>query len=153
MRDVKGANGVIVARVDGAGNVMLGTEAGPVVGRVSNSGEIYDDDAGVHQVGRVAGDGTIAGMQYEPIAKVDSWGRVHALDGELLGTVEKACDAGALVFLTGLVTIPQTSTPKVEDTSLMAEALDLGDQTFPGVRKDYKPLTDRDLFTERLRHD
>jgi hypothetical protein len=153
MRDVKGANGVIVARVDGAGNVMMGTEAGPVVGRVNNSGEIYDDDAGVHQVGRVEGDGTVVTMQYEPIAKVDSWGRVQAPDGELLGTVEKPCDAGALVFLTGLVTIPQVAAPKAEDTSLMAEALDLGEQDFPGVRKDYKPLTDRDLFTERLRRD
>jgi hypothetical protein len=153
MRDVKGANGIILARVDGAGNVMLGTEPGPVVGRVNNSGEIYDDDAGVHQVGRVEGDGTIITMEYEPIAKVDAWGRVRALDGELFGTVEKPCDAGALVFLTGLVMIPQAPAPRVEDTSLMAEALDLGDQTFPGVRKDYKPLTDRDLFTERLRHD
>jgi hypothetical protein len=153
MRDVKGANGTIVARVDGAGNVMLGTESGPAIGRVTNGGEIYDDDAGVHQVGRVEAEGTIVTMQYQLIAKVDTWGRVRTPDGDLLGTVEKPCDAGALVFLTGLVTIPEAPAPKVEDGSLMTEALDLGTENFPGVRKDYKPLTDRDLFIEHFRRE
>ena len=62
MRDVKGANGFIVARVDASGNVMMGPDAGPAVGRIGNNGEIYDDDAGVHQVGRVDGEGTIWNM-------------------------------------------------------------------------------------------
>ncbi len=155
MRDVKGANGFIVARIDASGNVTMGPESGPVVGRIGNAGEIYDDDAGVHQVGRVDGEGTIWNMEYEAIGKVDAWGRVHAPTGELIGKVEKPADAGVLIFLAGLApTKSEPAAPLNEDAALMKEALDLADeQRFPGVRKDAKPLTDRDLFMEHLRHD
>jgi hypothetical protein len=154
MRDVKGANGFIVARVDASGNVSLGPEPGPLVGRVGENGEIFDDDAGVHQVGRVDGEGNVMDMRFVPLAKVDSWGRVHTVDGQLLGTVEKSCDAGVLVFLAGQLPQPQPITPEQEDASLMNEALDLAsEQSYPKVRKDYKPLTDRDLFMEHLRRE
>jgi len=155
VRDVKGANGFIVARVDASGNVMMGPDAGPAVGRIGNNGEIYDDDAGVHQVGRVDGEGTIWNMEYEIIGKVDAWGRVHTPTGELIGKVEKPADAGVLIFLAGLApTKSEPGAPLEEDAALMKETLDLADeQRFPGVRKDVKPLTDRDLFMEHLRHD
>lgn len=155
MRDVKGADGFTVARIDASGNVTLGPDAGPVVGRIGNTGEIYDDDAGVHQVGRVDGEGTIYDMEYEAIGKVDAWGRVHTPLGELLGKVEKPADAGVLMFLAGLAPAKlQAPTAAEEDAALMKEALDLADeQRFPGVRKDAKPLTERDLFMEHLRHD
>lgn len=155
MRDVKGANGFIVGRVDASGNVTLGPDPGPIVGRVGEGGDIYDDDAGVHQVGRVDGEGTISDLYYEPIGKVDAWGRVYTMLGELLGTVEKPRDAGVLIFLAGLVVTPAAKdAPAEEDTSLMDEALDLAqEKRFPSIRRDAKPLTDRDLFTERLRGD
>jgi hypothetical protein len=151
MRDVKGANGFIVARVDAIGNVMLGPDPGPAIGRVAETGEIYDDDAGVHQVGRVDGEGNVVDLQYETVAKADAWGRVHTKTGELLGTVEKMCDAGVLVFLAGLPKASEPAAIPTEDNSLMNEALDLAaEQNTPKVRKDYKPLTERDLFMERL---
>lgn len=155
MRDVKGANGFIVARVDASGNVTMGPDAGPVVGRVGNGGEIYDDDGGVNQVGRVDGEGTVSNMQYENIGKVDAWGRVHTPTGDLVGTVEKPVDAGVLLFLTDLAPKTSASAPPVdENAGLMNEAMDLAEeQRFPGVRKDAKPLTERDLFMEHLRHD
>src|SRR5579864_1331943 len=130
----------------------MGPDSGPVVGRIGNAGEIYDDDAGVHQVGRVDGEGTIWNMEYEAIGKVDAWGRVHAPTGELIGKVEKPTDAGVLIFLAGLApTKSEPVAPLNEDAALMKEALDLADeQRFPGVRKDAKPLTDRDLFMEHL---
>jgi hypothetical protein len=155
MRDVKGANGFVIGRVDASGNVTLGPDPGPIVGRVGEGGEIYDDDAGVHQVGRVDGEGTITDMRYELAGKVDAWGRVFTPLGELLGTVEKPRDAGVLVFLAGLVAAPPAEEqPVEEDTSLMDEALDLAEEKrFPGVRKDAKPLTERDLFIEHLRRE
>ncbi len=155
MRDVKGANGFVIARVDASGNVTLGPDPGPIVGRVGEGGEIYDDDAGVHQVGRVDGEGTIFNASYEAVGKVDAWGRVYTPLGDLLGSVLKPRDAGVLIFLAGIVETEGTSeTPADEDTSLMDEALGLAeDQRFPSVRKDAKPLTERDLFTERLRRD
>ncbi|HLW37611.1 MAG TPA: hypothetical protein VKR99_04225, partial [Candidatus Eremiobacteraceae bacterium] len=43
---------------------------------------------------------------------------------------------------------PQADT---KEGALMSEALDLADEySKPQVRKDYKPLTDRDLFMERM---
>ncbi|HXW50371.1 MAG TPA: hypothetical protein VEJ41_00155 [Candidatus Acidoferrales bacterium] len=155
MRNVKGANGFILARVDASGNVTLGPDPGPIVGKIGEGGQVYDDDAGVHQVGLVDGAGTISDMYYENVGKVDAWGRTYTPLGELLGTVEKPRDAGVLIFLAGLVeTKPQPEAPAQEDSSLMDEALDLAqDRSFPSVRKDAKPLTERDLFTERLRRE
>lgn len=153
MRDVKSANGFIVARVDSSGNVSLGPDPGPIIGRIGPNGEIYDDDAGVHQVGRVDGQGTISTTEFETVGRVDSWGRVYSTHGDFLGTVEATSDGGVLMFLTqpAITTESQTSSSKDSD-ALMEEALDLANEQRqgPGVRKDYKPLTDRDLFMERL---
>jgi hypothetical protein len=155
VRDIKGANGFIVARVDSSGNVTLGSEGGPIVGRATNSGEIYDDESGVHQVGRVDGEGTILNMQSETVGKVDAWGRVYDRSGSLVGKVENRVDAGVLVFIAEPVEQTTSAQPSSEQSSsLMDEALELGDaQRFPQVRKDSKPLTDRDLFMEHLRKD
>ncbi|GEM_PF-1430859 len=155
MRDVKGANGFIVARVDSSGNVTLGPEGGPIVGRATNMGEVFDDEAGVHQVGRVDGEGNIINMQHEILGKVDAWGRVHDRSGSLIGSVEKPVDAGVLMLVAEPVHTSGSASPPPEPASaLMQEAMELGDaQRFPTVRKDYKPLTDRELFMEHLRKD
>lgn len=156
MRDVKGANGYIVARVDSSGNVTLGADAGPIAGRATNAGEIFDDETGVHQVGRVDGEGNVFNMQYEALGKVDAWGRVYDVAGSLLGKVEKPVDAGVLMLLAQPPEPVQAAAAPApeQEATLMKEALELADEhRFPGIRKDTKPLTDRDLFMERLRRD
>lgn len=153
MRDIKGANGFVVARVDSSGMVTLGPDPGPIVGRVLNTGEIFADEAGVQQLGKVDGEGTITDAEREILGKVDAWGHVHDRMGTLVGTVEHPADAGVLM-LVAQPTSSQTApaAPMEERSALMDEALELGQaQRFPRVRKDYKPLTDRDLFMEGLR--
>jgi hypothetical protein len=155
VRDVKGSNGFIVARVDSSGNVTLGPDAGPIVGRATNSGEIYDDESGVHQVGRVDGEGSVFNMQQEVLGKVDAWGRVFDRSGSVVGKVEKAVDGGVLLLIAEPVEQTMAAAPAAEESSaLMDEAMELADaQRFPQVRKDTKPLTDRDLFMEHLPRD
>jgi len=155
VRDVKGSNGSIVARVDASGNVTLGPDAGPIVGRATNSGEIYDDESGVHQVGRVDGEGSVFNMQQEALGKVDAWGRVYDRSGSVVGKVEKAVDGGVLLLIAEPVEQATAAAPAADESSaLMNEAMELADaQRFPQVRKDSKPLTDRDLFMEHLPRD
>jgi hypothetical protein len=152
VRDIKGANGFVVARVDSSGNVTLGPEGGPIVGRATNAGEVFDDEAGVHQIGRVDGEGTVFNMDYDIVGKVDAWGRVYDKGASLVGHVEKAVDAGVLMLMVEPPQASQAAPPTPEqDSALMREALELGEaQRFPKVRKDYKPLTDRDLHMENL---
>ena len=153
MRDVKSANGFIVARVDSSGNVTAGPDPGPIIGRIGPNGEIYDDDAGVHQVGRVDGEGNISNTEFETVGRVDSWGRVYSAYGDFVGTVGASSDSGVLVFLMQPAAHTASPSESTKDSgALMAEALDLANeqQHGPGVRKAYKPLTDRDLFIEHL---
>lgn len=153
MRDVKSANGYIVARVDASGNVMLGPAAGPTIGRATTTGEIYDDDAGVHLVGRVSGEGIITNADYLPIGKVDPWGRVYDQSGSQLGNVEKQVDAGVLLLLATPPEIVAAGQPQADtkEGALMNEAMEMSDEyNKPQIRKNYKPLTDRDLFMENM---
>lgn len=155
MREIKGANGYVVARVDSSGNVTLGPEGGPITGRATNTGEIFDDEGGVNQVGRVDGEGNVYNMQYEKLGRTDAWGRVYDRDGQLVGKVDKPVDAGVLLLLAAPPepAISAAESPEQEG-ALMNEALELADESrFPKVRKDVKPLTDRDLFMEHLRRD
>ncbi len=152
MRDIIGANGEIVARIDSSGYVTLGPDPGPIVGLAASTGEIYDDEAGVHLVGRVSGDGQINNADYQPSGRVDSWGRVFDNIGCQLGKVEKPIDGGVLVFLT-LPPQATTAAPQADlkENALMSEAMELADEfNRPRVRKEYKPLTDRDLFIEAV---
>ena len=155
MRDIKGANGFVVARVDSSGMVTLGPDPGPIVGRVSNTGDVFGDDAGVQQLGRVDGEGNVVDAQRDTLGKVDAWGRVYDRSGTLVGTVEAPVDAGVLMLIAQPVSVPiSVSAPAEERSALMDEALELGEsQRFPKVRRDYRPLTDRDLFMEGLRND
>ncbi len=155
VRDIKGANGFIAARVDSSGNITLGSDPGPIVGRVTNAGEVFDDEAGAHQIGRVDGDGQIFNMEYELLGKVDPWGRVYEPSGSLVGQVEKSVDAGALLlFIEPTQPMQAPAASPDQEATLMNEALELSQEhSFPKIRKDYKPLTDRDLFMEHLRRD
>ena len=155
MRDVKGSNGSIVARVDSSGNITLGPDAGPIVGRAANTGEIYDDESGVHQVGMVDGEGSVFNMQHQTLGKVDAWGRVYDRSGSVVGKVEKPIDGGVLLLIAEPNEQTTTAAPAPDESSaLMNEAMELAEaQRFPQVRKDSKPLTDRDLFMEHLPRD
>lgn len=154
MRDVKAANGYIVARVDSSGRVTLGPDPGPIAGLVNSAGEIFDDDAGVRMLGRVSGEGIISNTAFEVVGKVDTWGRVYDRFGVLAGSVEKASDAGVLMLLASPTPTEQSApaTPSEnKESALMDEALDLAQEySAPKVRKNFKPLTDRDLFMERM---
>jgi hypothetical protein len=103
----------------------------------------------------VDGEGNVTGAQREVLGKVDAWGRVHDPLGSLVGTVEHPADAGVLMLIAQPVSSASAApAPAEERSALMDEALELGEaQRFPKVRKDYKPLTDRDLFMEGLRRD
>lgn len=158
MRDVKSAEGFIVARVDSSGNVSAGPEPGPVVGRVQTSGAVFDDDGGVHQVGRVDGEGAVFDSRHELVGKVDAWGRVYDPFGGLVGTVQSRVDAGVLLLLAQPPVTkaqePGLSSSPAAAGSLMEEATELAEEhRFPGIRKDYKPLTDRDVFMEHRPRD
>ena len=153
MRELKGPNGWVVARVDSSGYVTLGNEPGPVVGKATNGGEVYDDDAGANQVGHVDLEGTIYDMRYQELGKVDGWGRVYDTSGMLIGNVEKPVDAGVLMLL---VAPPEparsgNAADSGQSGSLMNDALELADDhRFPKVRRNFKPLTESDLYIERL---
>src|SRR5579864_4001780 len=139
MRDVKAANGYIVARVDASGFVTLGADPGPIAGFAASTGEIYDDEAGVHCVGRVSGDGQIIDSEYMIVGKVDSWGRVFDRLDTQVGKVEKTVDAGVLLFLATPPDVLAAAAPKpdLKEDSLMNEALDLADEfSRPKVKKD-----------------
>jgi len=153
VRDIKGANGFVVARVDSSGMVTLGPDPGPIIGRVSSTGDVFGDEAGVQQLGRVDGEGNIVDAQRDTLGKVDAWGRVHDRSGTLVGSVEAPVDAGVLMLIAQPVSAPSAAAASPDDRSaLMDEALELGEaQRFPKVRRDFKPLTDRDLFMEGLR--
>ena len=151
MRDIKGANGFVVARVDSSGMVTLGPDPGPIAGRVSSTGEVFGDDAGVELLGRVDGEGNVTNAGRDVLGKVDAWGRVYERSGTLVGVVEHPTDAGVLMLIAQPVSSAATpaSNAAPERSALMDEALELGEaQRFPKVRKDYKPLTDRELFIE-----
>ncbi|MDQ6780316.1 MAG: hypothetical protein M3Z37_04070 [Candidatus Eremiobacteraeota bacterium] len=153
MRDVKANNGFIVARVDSSGNVTGDAEAGPIIGRVTAAGDVYDDDAGVHLVGHVNGDGVVSTTNRQILGKVDAWGHVYDLSGSIAGLVETAVDAGVLLLLVTPPEVIAAAVPKPDDKggALMTEMLELAEEySKPVVRKDYKPLTDRDLFMEGL---
>lgn len=153
MRDVKASNGFIVARVDSSGNVTGDAEAGPIIGRVTAKGEVYDDDAGVHLVGHVSGEGVVSDTNYQIVGKVDAWGRVYDLSGSVAGHVETAVDAGVLLLLVTPPDVIAAAIPKPDDKdgALMTEMLELAEEYGkPVVRKDRKPLTDRDLFMEGM---
>ncbi len=153
MRELKGPNGWVVARVDSSGFVTLGNEPGPIVGKATNGGEVYDDDGGTNQVGHVDLEGNIFDMQYQELGRVDGWGRVYDKSGMLIGNVEKPVDAGVLMLL---VAPPEparsgSAGDSGQSASLMNDALELAeDHRFPKVRRDFKPLTESDLYIERL---
>jgi hypothetical protein len=151
VREIKGANGFVVARVDAEGQVTLGRDAGPISGRVGSKGEIYDDDAGVHQVGYVDGSGTVFDGGHETRGSVDSWGHVFNARGELVGSVTHPADAGVLLLIVDQAAYERTAPAADAGGSLMDEALELAAELQrPGTRKDYKPLSDRDVFLEHL---
>lgn len=150
MRYVHGADGDVVATVDSSGRVTLGMEPGAVIGRILSSTEVYGDEAGAEWLGRIDPDRHIVNPQFEIVGTVDVIGRVLDPVGRMLGRVEEPVDGAVLILVVGRVRPEVISGPKppVEsETTMMDDVLELADErNVPGVRKNFKPLTDAEVF-------
>lgn len=149
MRNVYGADGNVAARIDSSGRVSLGYEPGAVVGLVRSDTDVFAGEAGVEFLGRVDADGHVYDAQHQIVGSVDGSGRVLDVTARLVGTVELAVDGAALLLLVGQLAPDALRPPPPPEPrrSIMEEALELADEDhFPGIRKNYRPLTDDEVF-------
>lgn len=149
MRNVYGADGNVAARVDSSGRVSLGRESGAVVGLVRAETDVFAGEAGVEFLGRVDSDGHVYDAQHQIVGSIDASGRVLDVTMRLVGTVEAAVDGAALLLLVGALDpdVLRPPPPPEPSRSIMEEALELAQEDrFPGVRKNYRPLTDDEVF-------
>lgn len=156
MRNIFGADGNVAARVDSSGRVSLGRESGAVVGLVRSQIEVFAGEAGVEFLGRIDADGRIYDAQHQIVGSVDASGRVLDVTKRLVGTVELAVDGAALLLLVGSLDPGALRPPPPPEPkkSIMEEALELAQQdTFPGIRKNYRPLTDAEVFGKPFKKD
>jgi hypothetical protein len=150
MRYAYTSDGNVAATIDSSGRVSLGSEPGPVIGLVRGDTDVFGDEAGGEWLGCIDPDGRIVDASRDLVARVDIYGRVIDRIGRVVGKVDKPVDGAVLVLVVGRES-PQLLSPpppaEARGTTIMEEALELGDQhAKPGIRKDYKPLTDADVF-------
>ena len=156
MRNVYGADGNVAARIDSSGRVCLGFEAGAVVGLVRSETDVFAGEAGVEFLGRVDADGHVYDAQHQIVGSVDASGRVLDVTMRLVGTVELAVDGAALLLLVGSLAPDALRPPPPPEPkrSIMEEALELAEEDrFPSVRKNYRPLTDDEVFGKPFKKD
>jgi hypothetical protein len=150
MRYVHGADGDVVATIDSSGRITLGMEPGAVVGIILSKTEVYADEAGAEWVGRIDPDRHIVNPEYEIVGTVDVSGRVLDPVGRTLGHVEEAVDGAVLILLIGRIrpeVISGPAPPGESEATMMDDVLELADeQKTPGVRKNFRPLTDAEVF-------
>ena len=149
MRSIFGADGNIAARVDSSGRISLGRESGAVVGLVRSDTDVFAGEAGVVWLGRIDADGRIHDAQHQIVGNVDASGRVLDITARLVGTVEQAIDGAALLLLVGSLSpeVLLPPPPPEPKKSIMEEAMELASEDhFPGIRKNYRPLTDDEVF-------
>ena len=150
MRYVYGSDGNVAATIDSAGMVTLGSEAGAIVGVVRSDTDVFSGEAGAEWLGRVDSDRRVFDAQYQFVGSIDVSGRVHDVTGRLVGTAGQAVDGAALLLLVGklapdLLTPP--SPPQSAQSTVMDEVIALAEEEAgPRVRRNYKPLTDEDVF-------
>ena len=88
--------------------------------------------------------------RHEFVGSVDVSGRVLDMTGRTVGTASQAVDGAALLLLIGNLapaSIAPPSPPPEAASTMMDEVLAISDETTsPGVRKNYKPLTDDDVI-------
>lgn len=149
MRNIYGADGNIAARVDSSGRVSLGFEPSAIVGLIRSDTDVFIGEAGVELLGRIDSDGHVFDAQHQVVGNVDASGRVLDVTARLVGTVELAIDGAALLLLVGSLTPDALRPPPPPEPkrSVMEEALELAEEDhFPGIRKNYRPLTDDEVF-------
>ena len=150
MRHVYGTDGNVAATIDSAGKVTLGIEPGPAVGLVIADTDVFAGEAGAERLGRVDANGRIFDAHYQFVGSYDASGRVLDVTGRMIGTASQAIDAAALILLAGafaphLVSPP--TPPSTPPTTVMDEVIAISEEdSGPKVRKNYKPLTDEDIF-------
>lgn len=149
MRNIFGADGNIAARVDSSGRVSLGFEPSAIVGLVRSETDVFAGEAGVEWLGRIDADGRVYDAQHQVVGNVDASGRVLDVTARRVGTVELAVDGAALLLLVGPLSPDALRPPPPPEPkrSIMEEAMELAaEDHYPGIRKNYRPLTDDEVF-------
>jgi len=149
MRSIFGADGDIAATVDSIGRVSLGRQPGPIVGLIRSETDVFAGEAGAEWLGRIDAEGHLFDAQYEIVGTGDASGRVVDVAARKVGTVEQPVDGAALILLVGSLAPDSLSPPPAAERtrSIMDEALELaGEDRGPAIRKNYRPLTDDEVF-------
>ncbi len=149
MRYVYGRDGNVAATIDSAGRITLGVEPGAAVGVVRGDTDVFSGEAGAQWLGRVDSDRRVFDERYQCVGSIDVSGRVLDITGRLVGTASHAVDGAALLLLIGYLMpeLLEPPAPPAAAKTVMDEVFALADEdSGPGIRKNYKPLTDEDVF-------
>jgi hypothetical protein len=148
MRYVYTADGNVAATIDSSGRVTLGTELGAVVGSVSKN-EVFADEAGGERLGRVESDGRIFDVEHQFVGSVDANEHVRDAANRVIGKAEQAIDGAALILIVGRFNpniLEGPAPPPPSESTMMDEVMALAEENArPGIRKDFRPLTDADV--------
>jgi len=160
MRNIRYSNGTVAAQVDAQGRITLGDGSGPSIGLIRHNLEVFADEAGAFRIARIDADGRVFNEQHEHIGHTNQSGVVHDRVARPVGLAQEPIDGAVLVLIhEGLLPAggpsgpaqsdlsSSQSQPRVEPT-VMDEVLTLSqdDPLYPGVRRNYRPLTDDELF-------
>lgn len=149
MRYVYGTDGNVVASIDALGRVTLGADAGEAVGLVRDA-DVYSGEAGNELLGRLSENRRVVSLRGEFVGSVDANGRVSDPTGRIVGAVDEPVDGAALLLLVAPInpqTIAPPTAPADSGSTIMDEVMSLSEENAqPGIRKNYKPLTDDDVF-------
>jgi hypothetical protein len=117
---------------------------------VRSDTDVFAGEAGAEWLGRVDADHRIFNAQYEFVGSMDASGRIFDVTGRIVGTASQPVDAAALLLLVSALA-PEALSPQAPPADLPATVMDevtalAEENQNPGIRKDYKPLTDDDVF-------
>ena len=149
MRQVRGADGNIAATIDSSGRVMLGSEPGPIIGLLRSDAHVFEGELGIEDLGRIDADSRVYNAMHEAVGSVDASGRVMDIGQRTVGYVELPGDGAVLLLLVARHApgVLEHEPPADAKSPMMDEALSLAEEDrTPHIRKNYKPLTDDDVF-------
>ena len=150
MRYVYGSDGNVAATVDSSGRVTLGVEPGAIVGLVRGDTDVFAGEAGAEWLGRVDSDRRVFDTQHQCVGSVDVNGRILDVTGRMVGTAHTAIDGAALLLLVASLApdaVAAPLPPPSAASTMMDEVIAMSEESAqPGVRKNYKPLTDEEVF-------
>ena len=147
MRQIYGPNGAVIGTVSSSGTVTS-EDSGIPLGLIRND-ECFADAIGAQRLGFVDPDGRVIDNDHAVVGKVDATGTVRDAAGRAWGKVEEPRDAAALLFILKREEISGTSMPTIGQTSVTDEFLDQMDSSEekePHVKRNYRPLTDDDVY-------